>query len=107
MQVNISGRKIEITSAIREYTEQKVSKLSRYYDRVASIDVVADKSNNQSPQIELEIIVHVHKSNPFVVKVVSADLYACIDEAVNKLERQLTDHKEKIRNYKHSTPGAE
>jgi ribosomal subunit interface protein len=32
------------------------------------------------------------------------DAYACIDSCVDKLERQLSDHKKKVRNRKH--PGA-
>lgn len=100
MVITVSGKHLEITPAIREYAEGKVAKLPRYYDRVTAIDVLADKSNHNG-SVEVEIIVHVEKSAPFVVKVTFDDLYACIDQAVDKLERQLTDHKEKIRNRKH------
>ena len=102
MEITVSGRRIEITAAIREYAEKKVGKLLRYYDRISSIDVVADRSNNTSPEVEVEVIVHVLKSDPFVAKVVTHDLYACIDEAVDKLERMLSEHKKKLRNFKHS-----
>ena len=103
MEINVSGRRIEMNATIREYAEKKASKLSRFYDRITSIDVVADRSNNTSPEVELEIIVHVAKSDPFVVKVTKHDLYACIDDAIDKLERQLAKHKDKVRNFKHSS----
>ncbi len=100
MDLTISGRHIEITEPIREYAHKRVSKLPRYYDRVRSVDVVADKSEDHHG-FEVEIIAHVDQHDPFVAKSKDDDLYAGIDGAVDKLERQLTDHKEKLRNRKH------
>lgn len=99
MEIIVTGRHMDITPAIREYASEKVSKLPRYFDRIQSIDVIAHKNDRQH---EMEIIVHVDRSDPFLCKTAGSDLYACIDEAVNKLERQLTDHKDKLRNRKHS-----
>ena len=98
MEIIVTGRHMDITPAIRQYAMDKVSKLPRYFDRVQSIEVIAHKNDRQH---EMEIIVHVDRSDPFLSKTTGSDLYACIDEAVNKLERQLTDHKDKLRNRKH------
>ncbi len=100
MEIVVTGRHMEITSAIRDYAQEKVSKLPRYFDRIQSIEVVAQKTDRQH---EMEIIVHADKTDPFVCKTSGSDLYACIDEAVDKLERRLTDHKGKLRNRKHNT----
>ena len=43
----------------------------------------------------------VERHKPFVAKQQGEDLYACIDDVTDKLERQLTDHKERLRNRKH------
>ena len=99
MEITITGRHMDITPAIREYASEKVSKLPRYYDRVQSIEVIAQKTDRHQ---EIEIIVHVDRSDPFVCKTTGSDLYACIDEAVEKLERRLTDHKDRLRNRKHN-----
>lgn len=99
MEVKVTGRRLEITSAIRDYGISKASKLTRYYDRVSWIEVLADKGENHG--FEIEVIVHVEGSDPFVARTRHDDLYAAIDAAVNKMERQLTDHKEKLRNRKH------
>ena len=98
MELNVSGRHMEITDAIRAYASDKVSKLTRYYDRISSIEVVIDKGGQVH---ELEVIVHIERSDPSIVKISGTDVYACIDEAVDKLERKLTDHKDKLRNRKH------
>lgn len=100
MEIRVVGRHIEMTTAIREYAETKAAKLPRYYDRVQAIELLAAKADHHH-QYEVEIIVTVDHTDPFVAKVTGDDLYACIDESVGKMERQLTDHKERLRNHKH------
>lgn len=100
MDIIITGRHIDITDPIRQYALDKTGKLPRYFDRVTEIEVVADKSDNRG--YSAEIIVHVEHHDNFVAHATGDDLYACIDDATEKMERQLTDHKEKLRNRKHT-----
>ncbi len=100
MEINVIGRHFEITPAIRDYASQKATKLPKYYDRIKSIEVVANRADHYN-HYEVEVIVQVERADPFIVKVAGEDLYACVDESVGKLERQLRDHKEKLRNRKH------
>jgi len=100
MEITISGRHhLEITPAIRQYATDKVIKLPRYYDRIQGVEVIAGRKDSHSH--EVEIIVSVERSDPFIAKDSGADLYACIDGAADKMERQLSDHKNKIRDHKH------
>ena len=100
MQMTVTGRHMDITDPIRQYAEQKTEKLPRYYDRIRRIEIIVDKHDAHEHKVEL--IAHVDGHNPFIASVHSADLYACIDEVTTKIERQLHDHKEKMRNHKHS-----
>ena len=100
MEFTISGRHLEVTDAIHDYAEKKTAKLPRYYDRVQQISVVIDKRDRE---FEVEVIIDVEHADPFLARGKGDDLYACIDNVVEKAERQLTDHKEKIRNRKHQT----
>lgn len=99
MEIIVTGRHIEVTDAIRAYAESKVSKLPRYFDRVQSIEVLVAKAERQ--QYEVQLIVHAEHHEPFVGRDREADLYACIDLVCDKMERQLTDFKKKLRNRKH------
>ena len=100
MELNVSGRQIEITEAMRAYAANKAGKLPHYFDRVQSIDVVASRHDSHS--YDVEVIVKAEHVDPFVGRAAGDDLYACIDEVVHKLERQLTDHKQRLRNRKHN-----
>lgn len=98
METIVSGRHLDITDAIRKYATDKLNKLPRYYDRITVIEAVLSKNDRSH---EVEVIVQAERTDPFVCKINGNDLYACIDDAVDKLERQLTDHKERLRNRKH------
>lgn len=100
MECKVTGRHIDVTEAIREYAEKKTARLNRYYDRIQAIDVVIDKRDRQ---FEVELVVDIEHSGDILARTDGDDLYACIDAVTDKAERQLTDHKEKLRNRKHNT----
>jgi len=99
MIINVTGKHIPVTDAIKRYAQDKVSKFPRYYDRVSEIDVVTDKHDHHAYQVE--IIVHVEGHDPFIGSEHHDDLYAAIDAASAKCERQLSEYKERRRNRKH------
>ena len=99
MELKISSRHLEITPAIRDYAQKKTERMHRYFDRIQEIQVVLDKHDRA---YEAEVIADVEHHEPFVAKHSEEDLYACIDQAVDKVERQLSDHKERLRNRKHT-----
>lgn len=99
MRMNISGRHLEVTPAIRQYAEDKAGKLPKYYDLIQEIEVILESSNAQ--QKRAEVVVHAEHRNTFVASHDGGDLYGCIDQAVQKVQHQITAHKERFRNRKH------
>ena len=100
MEIKFSGRHIDVTPAIKEHASEKVMKLPRFFDRIQQMSVVVDKVDHNMHAVE--IIVQAEHTDPFLASESGPDLYACIDEAVRKLERQLSDHKDRLRNRKHN-----
>lgn len=98
MQVLISGRHMSVSAAVKKYCQEKAERLTRFYDRVQSIEVILD---GQSGVHSAEMIVHADSTDPFIAVEQRDDLYAAIDVVVDKVERQLRRHKEKLRNRKH------
>jgi putative sigma-54 modulation protein len=89
---------MEVTEALKSYAEQKANKLLKYFDRIQEIEVIFDAGKDAT---RVEMIVNVEHKNMFIAHHDEGDAYACIDGCVDKLERQLTDHKKKVRNRKH------
>ncbi len=102
MIITVASRHMEVTAPLKEFAEQKANKLTRYYDRIQGIEVVIDATHDQSKdQTKVEIIVTADHNDRFIAHHGDGDAYACIDACVDKLERQLSEHKKKHRNRKH------
>jgi putative sigma-54 modulation protein len=96
--VTVSSRHMDITPTLKTYAEDKANKLTKYYDRIQEVEVVLDNSKDQT---RVEMIVNAEHKNTFVAHHDDGDAYACIDGCIHKLERQLSEHKDKFRNRKH------
>ena len=93
MKLNIRGKNLSVTPAIKEYIEKKLSKLDKYFkdgDNTASNVIIKTRGNKDV--IEVTII-----KNATVIRaeVMDNDLYTAIDLVVEKLERQIRKNKEK------------
>jgi len=101
--VTVASRHMEISPAMKAHAEQKANKLTKYYDRIQEIEVVFDagKEKTSKEKVRVEIIVHAEHKNMFIAHHDEGDAYACVDACVDNLERQLSDHKKKVKNRKH------
>ncbi|AIT10274.1 ribosome hibernation promoting factor HPF [Candidatus Francisella endociliophora] len=93
MNIQITGRHVEVTEAIKNYVNEKVGKVGQYFDHITSTKVILAVEKDQQVA---EAIVTVPGSE-FVAKAEDKDLYAAIDMLEDKLARQLKKHKDKMR----------
>ncbi len=95
MNYNIRGENIEVTPAIRDYTEKKVSKLERYFIEVPEANVHVNLKVYQDKTAKVEITIPLPQ---LVLRAeeINNDMYAAIDLIVDKLERQIRKHKTKV-----------
>ncbi|MBR3328008.1 MAG: ribosome-associated translation inhibitor RaiA [Atopobiaceae bacterium] len=98
VDIKISGRKVAITDALRELVETKIGGALKVFDiKPMSCDVVlrVDKNRSNPDRRTCEVTVFVRDN---VVRVVAAgqDLEAAIDEAADKVTRQLRKYKTRI-----------
>ena len=98
MEIQITGRHVEVPEDVRDYIHAKIGKLPRFYDRIHNVDVVLD---HESEQFTTEVIVRADQRQTFIARETGPDTFALVDLVVDKLERQLRRHKEKLRDHKH------
>lgn len=96
MQINFTGHNVEVTPALKAFTEDKFTKLERHFDRITSIHVVFDVEK-LSQIAEASILISKAKLH---ARAESEDMYVAINTLVDKLDRQLIEHKEKIREHR-------
>ena len=97
MQVNISGHHVELTTALKDYVNQKTERLGRHFDKVTSVNVILTVEKQRQMA---EANIHVSGKDLFANSE-DSDMYAAIDKLVDKLDRQLIKHKEKTTDRAH------
>ena len=94
MNLNIRGDKVEVTDSIRDYITDKLSRVEKYFDNPENVNTkVLISVRGREQKVEVTI-----NSNTYDVRVeVShSDLYAAIDLATDKIERQIRKFKTKL-----------
>ncbi len=92
MQINLSGHHVEITTPLREYVTQKLDRVIRHVDNVTSIQVILSIEKLRQ---KAEARLHV-TGNDLYADATEEDMYAAIDQLVDKLDRQVKRYKEKL-----------
>ncbi|MBR3234459.1 MAG: ribosome-associated translation inhibitor RaiA [Atopobiaceae bacterium] len=98
VDIKISGRKLNVTDGMRDRVNEKIGEALRVFEvQPMSCDVVlrVDKNPSNPERKTCETTVFVRDS---VVRVTasSTDMYSAIDEAADKVERQLRKYKTKV-----------
>ncbi|WP_296053597.1 ribosome hibernation promoting factor [uncultured Alteromonas sp.] len=95
MQINLTGHHIEITDSLRNYVDTKFSKLERHFDHISNVHVIL---NVEKLSQKAEATMHLSGAEVFASSE-NQDMYAAIDSMVDKLDRQVIKHKEKLKKH--------
>jgi ribosomal subunit interface protein len=94
MELHIVERYPSGSDAMRQYVEKKVGVLSRYFDRITRMDVVLE---TEGPANRVQITARLVNRKVLKAVAESTDMLSSLDEAVDKMQRQLVQFKEKLR----------
>jgi putative sigma-54 modulation protein len=95
MQIHFKGHNVDVTPALKSFTEDKFGKLEHHFDKITGINVVF---NVEKLEQIAEATVFIAK-NELHASAKSENMYTAIDELMAKLDRQLIKYKEKNRNH--------
>ena len=104
MNLTISGHHLDVTPALRSYVTHKLDRITRHFDRVVDVKVLltVEKQKEKQGRQRAECNIHVKGSDMFAESA-HADLYAAVDDLVDKLDRQVVRHKDKLQDHQHTT----
>lgn len=96
MAVRITGRRLEVSNDVRAYIEDKMPRITKYTDRIQSLEFVLEKDGYQF-KAEMRL-----KAGPIDVlaKAKDAVLLRAVDTLIDKVEAQLRKKWEKLRGKK-------
>ncbi|WP_151636555.1 ribosome hibernation-promoting factor, HPF/YfiA family [Noviherbaspirillum aerium] len=101
MNLLLTGQHVDISPALREYVETKLERVIRHFDQIIDIAIVlgvekpSEKDKRQRAEVNLRV-----KGNVIHLDHYAEDLYAAIDGLVDKLDRQVVRHKDKVQSHK-------
>ena len=95
MQLTLTGHHVDITESLRNYVDSKFEKIERHFDHVVDVQVILTVEKLRQ---KAEATVHLSGSNIYADDT-QEDMYAAIDGLIDKLDRQVKKHKEKITNH--------
>ncbi|MCL2766116.1 MAG: ribosome-associated translation inhibitor RaiA [Peptococcaceae bacterium] len=92
MLVQVRGRNIEVTDALKDYIVKRVSKLERFIDNLGEA-LVTMTVEKESHRVELTIPV-----SGMIVRAeeITGDMYTSTDLVVDKIEKQILKYKGKL-----------
>lgn len=92
MQINLTGHHLAITDSLKDYVEGKCRRLERHFENITQIHVILTVEKERH---KAEATLHVNRGNLFA-DAERQDMYAAIDVLLDRLDRQLKKHKEKL-----------
>ena len=92
MNLHMTGHHLDITPALRDYVTSKLTRINRHFDHVIDVSMIMTVEKLAQ---KVEANVHLSGKNIFA-ECSDSDMYAAIDLLVDKLDRQIIKHKEKI-----------
>jgi putative sigma-54 modulation protein len=105
MNLTISGHHLEVTPALRTYVTGKLDRITRHFDQVVDVKVLLSIENQTEKERRQKAECNIHvKGNDMFAESAHADMYAAVDELVDKLDRQVVKHKDRLQNHHHESP---
>lgn len=102
MNLTISGHHMEVTPALREYVMNKMERVIRHFDQVVDVHVLLSVENMREKELrqKAEVTLRV-KGREIFLEHAHEDLYAAVDQLMDKLDRQVVRHKDRVQKHHH------
>ena len=97
MEVQITGKNLEVAPAVRKYINDKLGKMDRYLSNILFFEVVATEQPTQAPDQRFAIQVTLDNNGTLLRgEERGQDLYTATDKVVEKMSRQIEHYKSKL-----------
>ena len=103
MRINITARRFKMSDELKQYANEKVTHLEKYYDSIVDVEVILSwEKKDRLAEVNLSVHGSVLSS-----KERSDDMHKSVDSAIEKMERQLKKYKGRRHSFNHEKIGLE
>ena len=97
MQLQISGKNMEVPPEVQRYAERKLSKLSHYLPNITEAKVEIFEEMTKSPEQRFVVQVTADSNGTLIrSEERGADLFSVVDKAAAVMNRRIEHHKSKL-----------
>lgn len=101
MNLSIVGKQLELTDSIKSYVENAKDSLTKYnLDIISTRCVLSADEKKGKKGFSVEFAINLAHMNTVVIKQKDKDIYAAIDLAIDRAQKVLRRHHDKIKNHK-------
>ena len=101
MNLSIVGRHIDLTDGIKTHIESAVASLEKYNLNIISIRAIVDAEEKKGQKnVSIEFAINIAHRNSVVIKDKNKDLYVAIDSAIDRANKVLSRHHDKIKSHR-------
>ena len=105
MNLTINGHHLEVTPALRTYVTGKLDRITRHFDQVVDVKVLLSIENQTEKERRQKAECNIHvKGSDMFAESAHEDMYAAVDELIDKLDRQVVRHKDRLQSHHHESP---
>ena len=97
MDISLSGRHLELTDHIKNYTNEKLDKMQKYYSRITAVNVIISQ---ETSGFMCEVIISIPGHKNIVVKKEGENVFGAVDNSVQICQRKLKQYKNRRREMK-------
>jgi len=100
VDVHVKGKNLTVTPALHDQVVRKMERLDKYLDRlqVIEIELSQEKTRDLDEQCHVEATTRV-AGRTLRVTGIDGEMYAAVDQVVDKLYRRLNRHKERLKGH--------
>ncbi len=102
MKVHYTGRHMELTEPLKQHTKERLDKMATYLDDIIDVHVILSVEKHRH---EAEITLKT-RADAFVASATTADMYASINQAIDKLDAQARKQQGKRNTHPHDSAKA-
>ena len=111
MEILIQAKKSAADPQIKAYAQAKLEKLARHFDHIleARMELGTEKNKSLENMKVAELTVHVTGRTGNILKAVQSagHMNEAVDLVIDKMDRQIRQHKEKLKDHRRGKPAAE
>jgi len=105
MNMSVVGRQFELTDAIKSYIANAVESLKKFnLDIISTRVVISADEKNGKKGYTVEFTINLPQKNTVVIKQKDKDVYAAIDLAVDRAQKVLRRHHDKLTDHRVKQP---